>query len=78
MGTVRIVRKCNRHITVQEREQRRCIGRVFGPVLDAESGTVRVEVVGEVDDGVADFAGGVGGVATVELHRGQSVRFWGV
>lgn len=52
--TVRIVRKCNRHITIQEREQRRCFGRVLRPV-GAESGSVWVEIVSKVDDGVEEL-----------------------
>lgn len=71
IGTVSVVRKRYRHIAIQQREQRRRIGRVLGPVTDAKSGTVRVEVVGEVDDGVAKFSGGVSRVATVVLQRGS-------
>lgn len=73
IGTIRVVRKRHGHVTIQEREQCRRIGRVLGPFADAERGTVRVEVVGEVDDGVADFVGGVGGVATVVLHTQREV-----
>lgn len=71
---VRIVRKCNGHITIQEREQCRRLGRVLRPVVDAKSGTVRIEVVGEVDEGVTNFSRGVGGVVTVELCRGKLIK----
>lgn len=72
---VRIVRKCNGHITIQEREQRRRVGRVLRPVADAKSGPVRIEVVGEVDEGITNFAGAVGGVVTVELsYKGKLIR----
>lgn len=75
--TVRIVRKCNRHVTIQEREQRRRVSRIFRPV-GAEGGSVWVEVVSKVDKGVEELAR-IGAIDVLDVAAvvlcGVSVRF---